>query len=308
MQLSYVFTEMGHGLRRNITMTIAVITTIFVSLTLVAVGILLTKQAAKADAYWGDRLQITIFMCTPVTANASGNCIDGKATDDQKTAVEKVLGDNAEVKNWHFETSQEAYAKFVSLYERDSSDTQKAIIQSVPPTDFPESYWVTLKDPKQFEGIESEVVGLKGVGDVRDLRDVLKPLYVIIAWFRYGAIAVAAVLVLAAILQVGTTIRLSALARRREISIMRLVGAGTLYIQLPFLLESLVAALVGIALAAGAVCAFMAVVIYGILGDSHIVPWVTWTDAMQSIGWIGLGGVLLTVVPTLLLTRKYLDV
>lgn len=308
MQLSYVFSEMGHGLRRNITMTIAVVTTIFVSLTLVALGILLTKQAEKAEAYWGDRLQITIFMCTPVSANASGNCIDGKATDDQKAAVERVLDENPEVKSWHFETSEEAHQKFLSLYERDSSETQRAIIESVPATDFPESYWVTLNDPEQFQGIKSEVVGLKGVGDVRDLRDVLKPLYVIIAWFRYGAIAVAAVLVVAAVLQVGTTIRLSALARRREISIMRLVGAGTLYIQLPFLLESLFAALAGILLATGAVAAFMSVVIYGVLGDSHIVPWVDWADAAQSVGWITLGGVLLTVVPTLLLTRKYLDV
>lgn len=308
MQLSYVFSEMGSGLRRNISMTIAVITTIFVSLTLVALGILLSEQAHKAERYWGDRLQITIFMCTPVSSNANGNCIDGKATDAQKAEVEKVLGTNDEVKDWHFETSDEAYAKFKSLYERDSSDTQKAIVDNVPASDFPESYWVTLKDPSHFQGIESQVVGLKGVGDVRDLRDVLKPLYVIISWFRYGAIGVAAVLVVAAILQVGTTIRLSALARRREISIMRLVGAGTLYIQLPFVLESLFAALAGVALAALAICVFMAMVVYGILGDSHVVPWVDWSDAASSIGWIALGGVLLTVVPTLLLTRKYLQV
>ena len=308
MQLTYVFSELGGGLRRNISMTVAVITTIFVSLTLVGMGILLSAQAHKAEDYWGDRLQITVFMCTPVSSTANGNCIDGKATDDQKAEVEKVLETNPEVKDFHFETSQQAYDKFRSLYEHDDNDTQSAVLETVTADDFPESYWVTLKDPKKFQGVESEVAGLKGVGDVRDLRDVLKPLYVIISWFRYGALGVALVLVIAAILQVGTTIRLSALARRREIGIMRLVGASNLYIQLPFLLEALFAAVVGIALAAMFIALFMAVVIYGVLSDSHIVPWVDWLDAGHSIGWVAVFGLLLTLVPTLLLTRKYLDV
>lgn len=308
MQLTYVFSELGNGLKRNVSMTVAVITTIAVSLALVAMGLLLNKQAHKAEEYWGDRLQITVFMCTPVSKTISGNCIDGKANDAQKAEVEKVLKTNPEVKDYHFESSQEAYDKFVSLYKNDESETQSAVLETVTADDFPESYWVTLKDPKKFQGVESEVSGLKGVGDVRDLRDVLKPLYVIISWFRYGAIGVALVLVIAAVLQVGTTIRLSALARRREIGIMRLVGASNWYIQLPFLLESLFAAAVGVVLAGAAVMVFMGVVIYGILSTSHLVPWVTWGDSVQVLGFIAVLGVLLTLVPTLVLTRRYLKI
>lgn len=308
MQLTYVFSELGNGLKRNVSMTVAVITTIAVSLALVAMGLLLNKQAHKAEEYWGDRLQITVFMCTPVSKTVSGNCIDGKANEAQKAEVEKVLQTNPEVKDYHFESSQEAYDKFVSLYKNDESETQSAVLETVTADDFPESYWVTLKDPKKFQGVESEVSGLKGVGDVRDLRDVLKPLYVIISWFRYGAIGVALVLVIAAVLQVGTTIRLSALARRREIGIMRLVGASNWYIQLPFLLESLFAAAVGVVLAGAAVMVFMGVVIYGILSTSHLVPWVTWGDSVQVLGFIAVLGVLLTLVPTLVLTRRYLKI
>ncbi|MFT4011288.1 MAG: permease-like cell division protein FtsX [Nocardioidaceae bacterium] len=306
MQLTYVFSELGNGLRRNLSMTIAVITTIFVSLTLVALGFLLNQQANKAENYWGDRLQITVFMCTPVSPQA--NCLDGAATDAQKADVEKILDSNSEVKEWHFETSQQAYEKFRSLYQGRRGETEKAVLDSMSASDFPESYWVTLKDPKNFQGVESEVTGVKGVSDVRDLRDVLKPLYVIISGLKYGAIGIAAFLVIAAILQVGNTIRLAALARRREISIMRLVGASGWYIQLPFLMESLFAALIGIALAGVAIVLFMAVVIYGFLGDSTLVPWVTWTDAAQAMGWIALLGVGMTVIPTLLLTRRYLNV
>ena len=63
MQLRYVFSETGTGLRRNVSMSIALIVTIFVSLTLVGMGLLLNAQAEKAEKFWGNKLQITVFMC-----------------------------------------------------------------------------------------------------------------------------------------------------------------------------------------------------------------------------------------------------
>jgi cell division transport system permease protein len=304
VQLTYVFSELGNGLKRNVSMTVAVIVTIFVSLTLVGLGLLLNTQAEKAEKYWGDRLQITVFMCTPVSQGP--NCVDGKATDDQKAQVEKVLQTNPEVKSFRFETSEEAYQKFQDIYE--DSDDNRAAVEAVTAEDFPESFWVTLNDPQEFQGVRSEVQGLQGVGDVRDLRDELKPLYTWINGLKWGAIAVAGCLVVAAILQVGNTIRLAAFARRREIGIMRLVGASSWYVQLPFLLEALFAALAGVALSAIAILAFMWLVIDRKLSDSTLVDWIDMTDAAAAIGIIAVGGVALTLVPTLLLTRKYLKV
>lgn len=305
MQLTYVFSELGNGLRRNVSMSVAVIMTIFVSLTLVGLGLLLNAQTQKAEEYWGDRLQITVFMCTPVSQTA--NCIDGKATEAQKAAVVEVLDSNPEVKQWRYETSADAYEKYQDIYQR-GDNADNAVYASVEPGDFPESYWVTLNDPNKFQGIKSEVVGLQGVGQVQDLRTILKPLYTWINTLKWGAIGVAVFLVIAAILQVGNTIRLAAFARRKEIGIMRLVGASSLYVQLPFLLEALFAAIVGVGLAALALLGFMWLVIYNRLADSNIVAWVTWSDAAEAIGYIAVGGLALTLLPTLLLTRKYLKV
>ena len=90
---------------------------------------------------------------------------------------------------------------------------------------------------------------------------------------------------------------------------MRLVGASSLYIQLPFVLETLVAAMVGVALSAITLFAFMYVVIYRTLRpNSTIVAWIDWWDAVQAVGWIALMGVALTLIPTLVMTRKYLKV
>src|SRR5687768_18097428 len=101
MQLTYVFSELRTGLRRNVSMTVAVIVTLFVSLTLVGLGLLLNAQANKAEEFWGDRLQITVLLCTDNSPTA--NCIDGRATEAQKQAVEEVLNTNAEVEKYEFE-------------------------------------------------------------------------------------------------------------------------------------------------------------------------------------------------------------
>ncbi|MBA2465428.1 MAG: ABC transporter permease [Nocardioidaceae bacterium] len=306
MQLTYVFSELGNGLKRNVSMSIAVIVTIFVSLTLVGMGLLLNAQAEKAESYWGSKLQITVFLCNQNSATA--NCVNGEATGQQKKAVEEVLDGNDEVASWRLETKQEAYDKWRAAYVG-NDETERRVYDSIRPSDMQESYAVQLKDPEQFMGIRSAVEGLAGVTTVKDLREVLKPIYFWMNVMKWGAIGIAAFLVVAAVLQVGNTIRLAAFARRREIGIMRLVGASSLYIQLPFLMESLVAALVGVGLAAGAILVFMWVVIYNMLRPtSNIVAWVDWGDGLQAVGWIALIGLALTLIPTLVMTRKYLKV
>jgi cell division transport system permease protein len=306
MQLTYVFSELGNGLRRNVSMTLAVIVTIFVSLTLVGMGLLLNAQAHKAEDYWGSKLQITVFVCNQ--NSATPNCVNGEATRSQKASIEKVLDSNAEVASWRLQSKQEAYDKWRETYVS-NNDTERRVYASIKPSDMQESYWVQLKDPEQFAGIKAAVQDLPGVSLVRDLRQVLKPIYFWMNVLKWGALAIAGFLVLAAVLQVGNAIRLAAFARRREIGIMRLVGASSLYIQLPFLLEALVAAVVGVALAAGSLLLFMWIVIYRTLRpSSNLVAWVDWGNAGWAIACIAAIGLALTLLPTLVMTRKYLKV
>jgi cell division transport system permease protein len=138
---------------------------------------------------------------------------------------------------------------------------------------------------------------------------VLAPIYFWMTFMKWAALTVAAFLLLAAVLQVSNSIRLAAFARRKEIGIMRLVGASNLYISLPFLMETLVAAAIGIALASGTLGAVMYFGVYGRLRtSSHIVEWIDWHDALTAVGLVAGAGVLLTVIPTLVMTRKYLKV
>jgi cell division transport system permease protein len=302
MQLRYVFTELGNGLRRNLSMHIAVILTLFVSLTLVGFGVLLKQEAGKISDRWGSQLTVTVYMCSRHDGNPA---CTGEVTTAQKAAIQKVVDSNSQVSSTQFISQNEAFdtlkAQFPGKYDGPNSPITAA--------DMPQSIRITLKDPNQFRDVESAVVGLDGVSRVQDVHKLLEPIYNTISRLQLGGFATAIVLVIAALLLVANTIRLAAFARRREIGIMRLVGASTLYIALPFLLEALVTAVVGVALAALALWGFMEFVVKGQLShDLSFIPWVTNHDYMLALGAIMILGPVLTVVPTLVLTRKYLKV
>jgi cell division transport system permease protein len=147
------------------------------------------------------------------------------------------------------------------------------------------------------------------VSKVQDQRNIVGPVLNAINYMQRSALLIAIFLVVAALLLVANTIRLAAFARRKEIGIMRLVGASTLYIALPFLLEALVTALISVALAAGALAAFIYFAVERSLSDVlGFIPWVGWREYLVAVLAVAVLGPLLTLVPTLALTRKYLKV
>jgi cell division transport system permease protein len=303
MQLRYVFSELGQGLRRNLSMHAAVILTLFVSLTLVGLGVLLQQQAKLSEKQWGSQLQITVFLCNDHDTNP--RCATA-VTAAQKKAILKTVANNPEVADYHTETKEQAFDKVKQLLgpEKFEGPNPPATADAMP-----ESVWITLKDPRQYQGVLSAVVGLDGVAGTRDLRDVLHPIYALIGALKWGAIGTAIFLVIAALLLVANTIRLAAFARRREIGIMRLVGASTLYIALPFLLEALVTAIIGVLLAAGALLAFWYLAIHERAQDNlRFTPWVEVDSWGLAVAFIAVLGPVLTLIPTLLLTRKYIKV
>jgi cell division transport system permease protein len=281
----YTFTELGQGLRRNLSMHLAVVLTLFVSLTLVGMGVLLNQQASKATDYWGSELQITAWLCKARDENAA--CVS-EVTDAQKQAISKVVEDNPEVSDFHFETKEEAFEKLQEVYKPGAFEGANAVITA---DDMPQSLWIELKDPEEFEGITSAIKGLDGVSSIRDERDTLAPIYNTLDALQWGALGTALFLVVAALLLVANTIRLAAFARRR------------------FLLEAVVTAVLGVLLATGALAAFEKFGIKDrIEGRLNFIPWIDWPEIQVAVVAIAVLGPLLTLVPTLVLTRKYLKV
>jgi cell division transport system permease protein len=304
--MSTTLSELRTSLSRNKSMTISLVVTMTVSLLLAALGLLMQSQAERTEKYFGDRLQLQVNLCTKNSPSAT--CLGGVATEDQKAAVKEALDTNPEVKSFDVRTPTQNYEQARELLGQ--TDTGKKQLETLGPTAFPESYFVTLKDPQEFDGVVSQVSGMDGVGNVNSLRKLLGPLFEILEKMQYAAIGTALVLVIAAILQVSNTIRMTAYARRREIGIMRLVGASSWHIQLPFVLESMLAAFISAALAALGLGLFMYVVVYGYLRDNlgQITTWVRWQESLTVMGYTTALALLLALVPTLIMTRKYLDV
>lgn len=305
MQLKYVATEFGLGLKRNVSMTIAVILTIWISLTLVGLGLLMRSQVGLFQQYLGGQLEVKIVFCAK--NSQSPTCVQGQATSGQEKAVQKVLASSPYVDSYRYESRAAAYRGLQAVHT-DRSGNPDAIAQLVKTSDMPTAYWATLANPNDNVALVRQVRSLAGVDQVVDLRKELDPVYRTLNVLKWLALGVAAMLVVAAVLQVSNTIRLAAMARRREIGIMRLVGASSLYIQLPFVLEVVFSALIGAALAGGSVLAVMRLIVPWLRGHIQGWPWVDWGAAyvaMAAIVGIALG---LAIIPTLLMTRKYLKV
>ncbi|WP_114558780.1 permease-like cell division protein FtsX [Desertihabitans aurantiacus] len=299
--MRHIFSETWSGLRRHVTMVVAVVVTTFVSLTLFGAGLLVYQQADLLKGRWYDRVEISVFLCTQATAG--DNCTPGAdITDAEREQVRQTLESNSEVAAVEFETKEQAYAEFQEAF--DGSPVQ----DSLTVDQMQESFRVKLVDPAQFEGVVSAVAGLPGVQAVQDMREYLQPLIGVLQALQIAAMATGGLLLLAAALQIGNTIRMAAVARRREIGIMRLVGAGNLYIMAPFLLESLIAGLLGIALACGAIVAMILFLTANPQVSLQAGAWIGWPEGIFAMVGVAIVGIVLSIVPTIIATRRYLRV
>ena len=301
-----IISELLTNLSRNKSMTVSLVVTMTVSLLLAALGLLIQEQANRTEKYFGDRLQLQVNLCT--NNSPAATCIEGTATDAQKRAVQEALRSNPEVKRFDVRSPGENYEQAKQLLGQ--TGTGRKQLETLGPDVFPESYFVTLADPQKSEGVVSELSGMDGVGSVTSLRRLLGPLFEILEKMRWAALGTSMLLIVAAVLQVSNTIRMTAFARRREIGIMRLVGASSWHIQLPFVLESMLAAVISAALAALGLAAFMYFVVYGYLKETlgQITTWVRWQEALTVVGWTTVLAMVLALIPTLVMTRRYLDV
>lgn len=300
--MRHVFTETWSGLRRHVTMVVAVVVTMFVSLTLFGAGLLVFQQANMLKDKWYDKVEISVFLCTKATAG--DNCTPGAdITQAEKDQIQQTLESNAEVQQVFFESKEEAYQEFRKAFQGSS------IQDSLTVEDMQESFRVKLKDPQQYQGVVAAVGGLPGVQNVMDFREILDPLIRAMQTLQIASMATGGLLLLAAALQIGNTIRMAAVARRREIGIMRLVGASNFYIMAPFLLESLIAAVLGI----GFACATLALLVYFLIIRNPQLSmqhsgWIGWHHVGIAMGGVAIVGLVLSIVPTLIATRRYLRV
>ncbi|SDH10413.1 permease-like cell division protein FtsX [Microbacterium pygmaeum] len=302
MRAGLVLSEALSGLRRNASMVISVVLVTFVSLTFVGAAILMQMQIGQMKDYWADRAQVAVYMCTSISQ--APTCVDGVATQDQLDEVSAKLDGPAIaplIRDLRFETRDEAYANAIELLGDDYASV-------ITPEQLNETYWINLVDQSQSDVIVEAFSGQAGVEEVKDQLQYLEPLFSALTVATYIAVGIAALMLVAAVLLIATTIRLSAYARRREVGIMRLVGASNRFIQTPFILEGVFAALLGSILAGGAVLAGVHFGVNQYLRQriEFVTSWVSISDAWIVIPILILIGALLAALSAGFAIRRWL--
>ncbi|MFZ4063577.1 MAG: permease-like cell division protein FtsX [Candidatus Nanopelagicaceae bacterium] len=300
MRAGFLLSEVRIGLRRNLTMTFAVMITVAISLTLLGIGLLANSQVRVMKDYWYDKIEVSVFLCGSLSESSS--CASGPVSQEQRDLIKTDIEALPVVDKVYYESQSQAFIHFQERFKG------SAIAQNVTQDQLPESYRVKLKDPTKFAVMQSAFAGRPGVDSVQDQRSILEKFFKLLAVLRDGALAIGLASVLTAALLISNTLRIAAFNRRRETGVMKLVGASSFSIQLPFLLEGIFSAIVGWMFSTGLLSAFK------LLVDSRIAPllsftkFFTWSDVWVASGILLLTGFVVSTVASILTLRKYLKV
>lgn len=302
MRIQYVLQEIGHGLRRNLTMVIAVIVSTAVALTMLGAGLLMWQQTKAMQGYWYGKVEVAVYMCNQNDVGNSPNCTSA-VTPQQQNAIHAKLTNTMYVQTVQFESQAQAFQNYENQYGK------TALGQNATQSFLEPDYRVKLTDPSKYQVVEGAVGGMPGVASVVDEQQLLAPLFTFIHIAEYTAIGVAVVMLVLAFLLIFNTVRLSAFSRRRETGIMRLVGASNFYIQMPFLLEGAVAGLFGGVLASAVLIGIKSFFIDGIVAP-HLssIQFIGWGPFVFIVPLLLAAGVLMAAVASAFTLRKYLRV
>ena len=239
-----VLADAWEGLRRNKSIAVSVILVTMISMYLLGVGLLAQKQVDQMKGYWYDRVQVSIYLCTGTSSQP--NCSSGEATEEQKDSITAQLDEMKPlVKEVYFESEDEAYERFKEDYKN------SPLAGHIRVGDIPASYRVQLSEPEEYATVASAFEGAPGVASVPNLREVFAPLFRAINIITAVMIGLAGLTLVSAVLLMATTIRQAAFTRRREIAIMKLVGASNRTIRTPFIIETVLAGLIGVVMSIG---------------------------------------------------------
>ena len=305
MRVRFILSETWTSLRRNVPMLLSVMLVTFISFLFIGASLLTQAQITKAKGDWYDKVEVVVWLC-PDGNSQSANCSTGKAaTTAQINELQKVIQQELpnDVSQVTFMSREDFYNNsFVKQYPKGEYQGR-----TLTAADMQDSLWLKLKNPENYRVVSEVLSNRDGVEEVVDQRQIVEPVFDILNRATVATGGLAVIMVIAAIMLTGTTIRMSAASRREETEIMRLVGASNWTIRLPFILEGVIASLAGSLLSCGALALFVKVFVTDWLAKS--VTWIPYVD--QTTVWLVspiliVGAMVLSVLATSIALRRYL--
>ena len=303
MRAQFVLSEISVGLRRNLTMTFAVIVSVALSLALAGGSLLAREQVSTMKGYWYDKVQVSVYLCNENDAESDPNCAKGAVTAEQKQQIRTELGKLRVVDKVYYESADEAFKHYQEQFK------DSPLADSLTPDQMQESYRVKLKDPTKYRVVQTAFSERPGVQEVQDQRNLLENLFNLLNGMNIAALFVMGLMLVVALLLIVNTVRVSAFSRRRETGIMRLVGASSFYIQMPFILEAAIAGLIGAGFACVLLLGGKFFLIDSWLADKiALINFIGWDAVLKVLPLLIAVGVLMPAVAAFFTLRKYLKV
>ena len=289
-RFEYFFRETTSGLRRNGLVAFAAISTTFIALLLFGLALLISRQVTLMIEATTGNVEVAVYLSDPVNP-------------DTVHSLTQTLNNLPVVDGVHFEDKEEACARFQELFAN-----QPALVNNVDCDALPASLRVKLGDPEQYAQVAAVLQGQPGIEQIVDQSAFLDRLFSVTRVFRVGVLLVSFVMLVSAAILIANTVRMGLFARRKEIGIMKLVGATNWRIRIPFLVEGIFESLIG----AGAAILFLfglkVAFINPLYGTIQFVPWVTNRDVVAVIPWLLVAGALVAILAGLVGMRRFLDV
>jgi cell division transport system permease protein len=251
-----MFTEVARGLRRNITMTIAMVLTTAISLCLLGGGLIIARMTDQMRAIYGDKVEVTVYLTIDQSTK------DPDCHDTVCQGLGNKLRTDQDVDTVRYESQAEAWQEYQQLFAN-----QPEMLDIGNQAALNASYHVKLKDPQRYREVIARYSGEPGVKSVSDQSAILDRLFNVLNGVRNATIIVALVQAFASLLLISNMVQIAAYTRRTETSIMRLVGASRWRTQMPFIVEAMVAALIGAVVAIGGLIGMKYVFIDKTLGS-----------------------------------------
>ncbi|OFT36853.1 cell division protein FtsX [Corynebacterium sp. HMSC08A12] len=297
MKTNFVFREAFSGLRRNMTMTIAMIITTSIALALLATGFLLSAMTERTKDIYFDRIEVMVQLDDEISGS------DPTCASPECSEIKQQLEGDEAVKSVTFRNKEQSYERFVELFGE--SDPQ--LVEQTEKDALPAAFHVRLADPENSAPIDA-LRDNPAVTNIVDQGDNLEAAMRNLDSIRNASFIVAAVQAIAAIFLIMNMVQITAYSRRSEISIMRMVGASRWYTQAPFVLEAMMAALIGAVLAVGGMFAAKILVVDRALKavyDQQLVARVTNSDLWLAAPFVVLVGVVVAAITAQVTLRWY---
>ena len=289
-RFEFLFRETTSGLRRNGLVAFAAISTTFIALFLFGLSLLISRQVSLMIEATTGNVEVAVYLSDPVNL-------------DNVQSLTNTLNELPVVADVHYENKQEACDRFRRLFAE-----QKALVNNVDCDALPASLRVKMEDPEQYAQVQAVLKGQPGIEQIVDQSAFLDRLFAVTRVFRVGVLLVAFVMLISASILIANTVRMGLFARRKEIGIMKLVGATNWRIRMPFLVEGLFESLIG-ALAAILFLFAIKVAFINPLNDSvQFIPWIVNRDVIAIIPILLLAGAVVAVLAGLVGMRRFLDV